>query len=73
MHYSYNDILDKATPADEGGYRYLNLLLEKGDSCVNPASTKRLIYGPNRVGFQIHASGIATVLDVAEDWGRPTD
>jgi hypothetical protein len=57
-HYSYDQLLELASPADEAGYRYLTLDLGKFDTCDNPASTKRVLYGPSRWEFQIHPSGI---------------
>jgi len=59
-HYTYNMILQAAKERgqDFGGYRYAVVTLAEGDSIEDPASTKRVHYGPAVWLWQIHPSGI---------------
>jgi hypothetical protein len=62
--YSYDDVLRMAGPLDANGWRTITIDVKKGETAVNPASTKRVLYGPMRVRYDIHPSGIdTTILD----------
>lgn len=37
--------------------------LKKGETLRDPASTKRLIYGPQRVVWEVHPSGITATVE----------
>lgn len=41
----------------EGGHSYAEVILSRGQSIENPASTRRRIYGPAKIRFDRHADG----------------
>lgn len=62
--YSYDDMLRMAGEPDENGWRTVTIDVKKGETAVNPASTKRVLYGPLRVRYDIFPEGIdTTILD----------
>jgi len=60
MHYTYDDILKASTASviHARGYRYVIVILARGDTSDNPASTKHSIWGPGVWLWEIHASGV---------------
>lgn len=60
--YSYTRILELAPPKDESGWTELTIDLADGETAVNPASTKHLLWGPAKIHYAIHASGITTTV-----------
>jgi hypothetical protein len=64
MHHSWEDVLEVAVvkPNDHTGWSYATIKLGERDTTVNPASTKRLIYGPCTVKYAIHKTGIDTTI-----------
>lgn len=56
MHYSSNDILERAQTRDDG-YREATLELAQGDTCDAPGTTKWNLAGPGTVHFLIHPTG----------------
>lgn len=61
--YSYDRVIELAGEPDEHGWRFIEIELAADETAVNPASTKRLIYGPAKIRYEIHPSGVhATIL-----------
>lgn len=56
--YSYARVLELAGEPDADGWRVVEVTLARDETAVNPASTKRVIYGPAKVRYEIHPSGV---------------
>src|SRR4051812_9742699 len=66
-HYDADDVRERAVDVG-GGWTVAGLLLDRGDTAWNPASTKGPLYGPSMVEYRLHHTGI----DVVEvDPGSP--
>lgn len=61
--YTYERILALAPDLDANGWRKVEIVLGKDETACNPASTKHLIYGPAKVTYDIHPSGINTTVE----------
>lgn len=60
--YSYDRVLRLAGEPDEHGWRFIEIELAADETAVNPASTKRVIYGPAKIRYEIHPSGVTAVI-----------
>lgn len=58
-HTSYDDVLAQAVALDDDAhYKYTVVVLDKDDTAVNPASTKRVLYGPGVVIYSVTAMSV---------------
>lgn len=58
--YSHTYILDNAVenPGDDGKWRKTVVDVKAGETAYLPGSTKRVVYGPCKLQYDIHPSGI---------------
>ena len=60
MFHDFGSILEQATPADDAGYRYFDLVMKKGDTAYAPGTTKKVLRANAdgaTVRYVIHATG----------------
>jgi hypothetical protein len=57
IHYSEQAVRERAVDVGEG-YFMAGLVLHRGDTAWNPASTKGPLYGPSLVEYELHFTGI---------------
>lgn len=62
--YDYARICELAGEPDENGYRVVTIDVPDMQTAWNPGSTKHVLYGPLRIEYVLHPSGVhGTVLD----------